>query len=162
MQRFIPIKLDEPKSKILAEAAYEGEQYATVLEIYIPQDVVSGFITVDFHLLYDGEIFISEPIMIEKVNPDEEVIIGNREARIVRYAIPPMVTRIAGNVPFQFTAHTTMCGYDGDINNDDDKVIYKSVTHLLEVKNSISANSKIKGSCDEQLGNDVGDSGKEG
>ena len=41
MQRFIPIKLDEPKGRVLAEAAYEGEQYATVLEIYIPEDVLS-------------------------------------------------------------------------------------------------------------------------
>lgn len=145
MQRFIPIKLDEPKGRVLTEAAYEGEEYATVLEIHIPEDVLSGFITVDFQLLYDGDVFVSEPIMINEVTPDEEVIIGNREARFVRYTIPPMVTRIAGNVPFQFTAHSVPCGYHCSINNHDGNVVYKSVTHLLEVKDSINGKSELKG-----------------
>ena len=162
MQRFIPIKLDEPKGRVLAEAAYEGEQYATVLEIYIPEDVLSGFITIDFQLLYGGEIFISEPIMIEEVPPDEEVLIGNRDARIVRYAIPPMVTRIAGNVPFQFTAHTVPCSNNCNIGSHNGDVVYKSVTHLLEVKDSINANSEIKGLNMEHPINDMDCSGKEG
>ena len=162
MQRFIPIKLDEPKGRVLAEAAYEGEQYATVLEIYIPEDVLSGFITIDFQLLYGGEIFISEPIMIEDVTPDEAVIIGNRDARFVRYAIPPMVTRIAGNVPFQFTAHTVPCSSHCNVGNHNDNVVYKSVTHLLEVKDSINANSEIKGLNGEHPTNDIGCSRKEG
>ena len=162
MQRFIPIKLDEPKGRVLAEAAYEGEQYATVLEIYIPEDVLRGFITVDFQLLYGGEIFISEPIMIEEVTPDEEVIIGNRDARIVRYAIPPMVTRIAGNVPFQFTAHTVPCSNNCNIGSHNGDVVYKSVTHLLEVKDSINANSEIKGLNGEHPTHDIGCSRKEG
>lgn len=162
MQRFIPIKLDEPKGRVLAEAAYEGEQYATVLEIYIPEDVLSGFITIDFQLLYGGEIFISEPIMIEEVTPDDEVIIGNRDARIVRYAIPPMVTRIAGNVPFQFTAHTVPCSNNCNIGSHNGDVVYKSVTHLLEVKDSINANSEIKGLNGEHPTHDIGCSGKEG
>ena len=162
MQRFIPIKLDEPKGRVLAEAAYEGEQYATVLEIYIPEDVLSGFITIDFQLLYGGEIFISEPIMIEEVTPDDEVIIGNRDARIVRYAIPPMVTRIAGNVPFQFTAHTVPCSNNCNIGSHNGDVVYKSVTHLLEVKDSINANSEIKGLNMEHPINDMDCSGKEG
>ena len=162
MQRFIPIKLDEPKGRVLAEAAYEGEQYATVLEIYIPEDVLSGFITIDFQLLYGGEIFISEPIMIEEVTPDDEVIIGNRDARIVRYAIPPMVTRIAGNVPFQFTAHTVPCSNNCNIGSHNGDVVYKSVTHLLEVKDSINANSEIKGLNMEHRINDMDCSGKEG
>lgn len=162
MQRFIPIKLDEPKGRVLAEAAYEGEQYATVLEIYIPEDVLSGFITIDFQLLYGGEIFISEPIMIEEVTPDEEVLIGNRDARIVRYAIPPMVTRIAGNVPFQFTAHTVPCSNNCNIGSHNGDVVYKSVTHLLEVKDSINANSEIKGLNGEHPTNDMDCSGKEG
>lgn len=162
MQRFIPIKLDEPKGRVLAEAAYEGEQYATVLEIYIPEDVLSGFITIDFQLLYGGEIFISEPIMIEEVTPDEEVLIGNRDARIVRYAIPPMVTRIAGNVPFQFTAHTVPCSNNCNIGSHNGDVVYKSVTHLLEVKDSINANSEIKGLNMEHPINDMDCSGKEG
>ena len=162
MQRFIPIKLDEPKGRVLAEAAYAGEQYATVLEIYIPEDVLSGFITKDFQLLYGGEIFISEPIMIEEVTPDDEVIIGNRDARIVRYAIPPMVTRIAGNVPFQFTAHTVPCSNNCNIGSHNGDVVYKSVTHLLEVKDSINANSEIKGLNMEHPINDMDCSGKEG
>ena len=162
MQRFIPIKLDEPKGRVLAEAAYEGEKYATVLEIYIPEDVLSGFITIDFQLLYGGEIFISEPIMIEEVTPDDEVIIGNRDARIVRYAIPPMVTRIAGNVPFQFTAHTVPCSNNCNIDSHNGDVVYKSVTHLLEVKDSINANSEIKGLNMEHPINDMDCSGKEG
>lgn len=162
MQRFIPIKLDEPKGRVLAEAAYEGEQYATVLEIYIPEDVLSGFITIDFQLLYGGEIFISEPIMIEEVTPDEEVLIGNRDARIVRYAIPPMVTRIAGNVPFQFTAHTVPCSNNCNIGSHNGDVVYKSVTHLLEVKDSINVNSEIKGLNMEHPINDMDCSGKEG
>ena len=162
MQRFIPIKLDEPKGRVLAEAAYEREQYATVLEIYIPEDVLSGFITIDFQLLYGGEIFISEPIMIEEVPPDEEVLIGNRDARIVRYAIPPMVTRIAGNVPFQFTAHTVPCSNNCNIGSHNGDVVYKSVTHLLEVKDSINANSEIKGLNGEHPTNDIGCSRKEG
>ena len=162
MQRFIPIKLDEPKGRVLAEAAYEGEKYATVLEIYIPEDVLSGFITIDFQLLYGGEIFISEPIMIEEVTPDEEVLIGNRDARIVRYAIPPMVTRIAGNVPFQFTAHTVPCSNNCNIGSHNGDVVYKSVTHLLEVKDSINANSEIKGLNGEHPTHDIGCSRKEG
>ena len=162
MQRFIPIKLDEPKGRVLAEAAYEGEKYATVLEIYIPEDVLSGFITIDFQLLYGGEIFISEPIMIEEVTPDDEVIIGNRDARIVRYAIPPMVTRIAGNVPFQFTAHTVPCSNNCNIGSHNGDVVYKSVTHLLEVKDSINANSEIKGLNGEHPTHDIGCSRKEG
>lgn len=162
MQRFIPIKLDEPQGRVLAEAAYEGEQYATVLEIYIPEDVLSGFITIDFQLLYGGEIFISEPIMIEEVTPDEEVLIGNRDARIVRYAIPPMVTRIAGNVPFQFTAHTVPCSNNCNIGSHNGDVVYKSVTHLLEVKDSINANSEIKGLNGEHPTHDIGCSRKEG
>lgn len=162
MQRFIPIKLDEPKGRVLAEAAYEGEQYATVLEIYIPEDVLSGFITIDFQLLYGGEIFISEPIMIEEVTPDEEVLIGNRDARIVRYAIPPMVTRIAGNVPFQFTAHTVPCSNNCNIGSHNGDVVYKSVTHLLEVKDSINASSEIKGLNGEHPTHDIGCSRKEG
>lgn len=162
MQRFIPIKLDEPKGRVLAEAAYEGEQYATVLEIYIPEDVLSGFITIDFQLLYGGEIFISEPIMIEEVTPDEEVLIGNRDARIVRYAIPPMVTRITGNVPFQFTAHTVPCSNNCNIGSHNGDVVYKSVTHLLEVKDSINANSEIKGLNGEHSTHDIGCSRKEG
>ena len=162
MQRFIPIKLDEPKGRVLAEAAYEGEKYATVLEIYIPEDVLSGFITIDFQLLYGGEIFISEPIMIEEATPDDEVIIGNRDARIVRYAIPPMVTRIAGNVPFQFTAHTVPCSNNCNIGSHNGDVVYKSVTHLLEVKDSINANSEIKGLNMEHPINDMDCSGKEG
>ena len=162
MQRFIPIKLDKPKGRVLAEAAYEGEKYATVLEIYIPEDVLSGFITIDFQLLYGGEIFISEPIMIEEVTPDDEVIIGNRDARIVRYTIPPMVTRIAGNVPFQFTAHTVPCSNNCNIGSHNGDVVYKSVTHLLEVKDSINANSEIKGLNGEHPTNDIGCSRKEG
>ena len=156
MQRFIPIKLDEPKGRVLAEAAYEGEEYATVLEIHVPEDVLSGFITVDFQLLYDGDVFVSEPIMIKEVTPDEEVIIGNREARFVRYAIPPMVTRIAGNVPFQFTSHTVPCGYHCNINNHDGNVVYKSVTHLLEVKDSINGKNEIKGLTSNTLEGEEG------
>lgn len=130
MQRYIPIKLDEEKSQILAEAAFEGEVYGTVLEIKLPPDAVDGFVTIDFQLLYNGDVFISEPIPFELIEADDEVIIGNRDSRIIRYAVPPMVTRIAGNVPFQFTIHTR-------------SGIFKGVKHLFEVMPSINANPMV-------------------